>query len=119
MKWTKFKQEFDPGGPLHRLLKGNDQLIVDPGTPVNPLEKDIWVSQNHDPIIDNCFRIYTDPASLKSKMWNGKNPHERESHYHAWHYYENVPDEYLNLVYANPKSVALVHNIDLKLVHFL
>lgn len=112
MKWTRFKQEFDPGGPLHRLLKNGDVLIKDPGSPVNPPEPDIWVSQNHDPIIDSCFRIYSNPAALQKKMWNGVNLNQRELNYHPWHYYQNVPQEYSDPVYFAPivtQQVALAN----------
>jgi len=58
MKWVKFKADFDPGGPLHRLLKNGDKLIQCTGIPASKAEPPNWVSANHDPFIDNCFRIY-------------------------------------------------------------
>lgn len=111
MKWTKFKAEFDEGGPLHRLLKKGDRLIHDPGTPVHPPEPNIWVSEQHDPVIDNCFRIYTDPDSLEKATYRGTDPYKRESNYHPWVYFENVPEEYLNAIYTDSKSVAHVFHL--------
>jgi hypothetical protein len=114
MKWTKFKSDFDSGGPLHRLLKPEDILIKDPGTPVHPAEPDIWVSKIHDPLIDNCFRIYTDQESLKKHMWNGKDLNAREWNFHPWMYFENVPEQYSDEVYFTPviAESAVVRDIE-------
>ncbi len=118
MKWTRFKQEFDPGGPLHRLLQKGDQLIKDPGTPVRPPQQDIWVSQMHDPLIDNCFRIYSNPLALRKVMYDGPDAKKRQSCYHPWHFYENVPEQYLDPVYFNPKLLASIYKKrNPKLVH--
>ncbi len=68
MKWVRFKHDFDPGGPLHELLKkeGKDKLTpkVDPNVPKGSKDGNIYISGAQDSVIDNNFRIY-DLANYK------------------------------------------------------
>jgi|GEM_PF-1928544 hypothetical protein len=95
MKWTKFKADFDSGGPLHRLLRYGDKLIPCTEIPASKAEPTIWVSEKHDPYIDNCFRIYDmDRDSFeKDYIFFEKDHRNRDcasynnpAYYHRWDY---------------------------------
>ena len=98
MKWTKLAEEFVKGQPLFRLMHG-DVLVDDPGTPVNLPETNIMVSKNHNPLIDNCFRIYKNKKSLSNVISGvGANP-ILPGNYHPWVHHDKLPDEYFEPMY--------------------
>jgi hypothetical protein len=88
MKWTKFKADFDSGGPLHRLLRHGDYLIPCAEIPEYKAEPTIWVSAHHDPFIDNCFRIYDiDRESFEDVyLYRECDSSKNSAYYHRWDY---------------------------------
>jgi hypothetical protein len=99
MKWTRFIQEFDVGGLLSKYGSSN-QLKPIAKTPVNKAEPHVYVSEKPNLIIDNCFRIYKDPDSLKAIIYEGGDLETRANSYHPWIYhskdYDELPDSYFN-----------------------
>ncbi len=115
MKWTRFKGEFeDKDAPLNRFLKNGDRLIPDPNNiKSGPL---IYISEKHDPIIDNCFRIYEKPADLKAVLYDGSASNRSPVHYHRWDYhgvdFDNLPREYFNEHYYNKRYIDEIYGKD-------
>jgi len=109
MKWTKVVNDFAPGEPLNRLMAPGDILIPDPGTPVNPPEPNIWVSQNHNPVIDNCFRIYKDKQSLMNVIPKAGMHQIIPANYHSWVYHDNLPPEYFHPTYFYGSHYHIPH----------
>jgi hypothetical protein len=113
MKWVRFKEEFDKDdkAPLKRFLKNKDYLEDDPvnrgGGPI------IYRSHNHDPIIDNCFRIYEKPDDFKDLLYGGSAPKRSPLKYHRWDYhgvhYDNLPEEYLKELYFNEEYIDKIY----------
>ena len=109
MKWTRFKQEFDPGGTLSQYGK-SDNLMVVPKTTIHAGNNDIWVSKDQNSIIDKCFRIYSDPASLEKVMDRGDISNKYPEKYHPWIYhgkdYDKLPAGYFYKDYFKEKSIS-------------
>jgi hypothetical protein len=128
MKWVRFKQEFDDKGTLYKYGKSEGlkkvSKVVIPGTKMEVGDSNIWVSDQPNPIIDNCFRIYTDPASLEEVLDKGARSNNYPEKYHPWIYhgedYDKLPKAYfnkeyfkLNLIYDN-KDIYCVNSEEQK-----
>lgn len=106
MKWVKFKDEFYDG-TLNRFRKNDDKLIRLGEAPGHTYEPVIVVSEHHNYILDNSFRIYeSNPDRFKEVYINGEPDSYKKLAYRRWHYASGLPAEYFDITYFDDAFIA-------------